>query len=71
MRSVERKKTGRPPKGDRTGVSLLLPTAFKAAAKEHAAQRGMTFTDLVGELLAKEIGLPYQTQEGLPLNKAS
>ena len=29
----------------------------------------MTATDLVGELLAAEVGMPYRPQEGLPLHK--
>lgn len=41
------------------------------ALKERAAHQGMTVTDLVGELVATEVGLPYQAQEGLPLDKAS
>jgi hypothetical protein len=68
---MERKKTGRPSKGDRRLASFKLPTPLLAAMREHAAKRGMTATDLVGELLAAEIGMPYHTQEGLPLNKAS
>lgn len=68
---MERKKTGRPSKGDRRHVSFKLPTPLLAAMREHAARRGMTATDLVGELLAAEVGLSYQFQEGLPLNKAS
>jgi len=68
---MERKKTGRPSKGDRRHVSFKLPTALLVAMRDHAAQRGMTATDLVGELLAAEIGIPYQFQEGLPLDRAS
>lgn len=68
---MERKKGGRPSKGDRRLVSYKLPTALLAAVREHAALRGMTVTDLIGELLAAEVGIPYQTQEGLPLGKAS
>lgn len=68
---MERKKTGRPSKGDRRHVSFRLPTPLIAAMRTHAAQKGMTVTDLVGELVAAEVGMKYQTQEGLPLNKAS
>jgi hypothetical protein len=68
---MERKKTGRPSKGDRRHVSFKLPTPLLDAMRTHAARRGMTATDLVGELLAAEVGMKYQTQEGLPLNKAS
>ncbi|MGE0170938.1 hypothetical protein [Nocardioides sp.] len=68
---MERKKTGRPSKGDRRHISFRLPTPLLAAMRERAAERGMTATDLVGELLAAEVGIPYQFQEGLPLGKAS
>jgi len=68
---MERRKTGRPSKGDRRLASYKLPTPLLEAVREHAARRGMTVTDLVGELLAAEVGMPYLTQEGLPLNKAS
>jgi hypothetical protein len=68
---MERKKTGRPSKGKRTHAGILLPTALKEAAKRRAAERGVTFTDLVGLLLEKETGVPYETQEGLPLDHAS
>jgi hypothetical protein len=68
---MERKKTGRPSKGDRAHVSFKLPTPLLEKLKQRAAERGMTATDLVGEALASELGVPYQTQEGLPLNQAS
>lgn len=69
--AMERKKTGRPSKGDRAFVNFKLPRPLIAAMKEQAAERGMTITDLVGETLAAEVGVPYQLQEGLPLNQAS
>lgn len=62
---VERRKPGRPSKGDRGHISALLPRPLLAAAHEHAALTGMTLTDLIGELLAAEVGVPYQTQEAL------
>jgi hypothetical protein len=68
---MERKKTGRPSKGPRAHTGILLPHPLKDAAKRRAAELGMTFTDLVGVLLEKETGVPYQMQEGLPLTKAS
>lgn len=68
---MERRKTGRPSKGDRKMASFKLPTQLLVAMRTRAAERGMTATDLVGELIANEVGVPYQTQEGLPLNKAS
>lgn len=63
---MERKKPGRPSKGDRRAVVARLPRALADAAREHAARRGMTVNDLVGELLAAEVGTTYQTQEALP-----
>ncbi len=63
---MERRKTGRPHKGDRRMVAARLPRPLADAAYEHAVQRGMTFNDLVGELLAAEVGTIYQTQEVLP-----
>ncbi len=63
---MKRKKAGRPHKGDRRMVAARLPRPLVDAAYEHAAQRGMTFNDLVGELLAAEVGTTYQTQEALP-----
>jgi hypothetical protein len=68
---MERRKPGRPSKGDRRLVNFKLPVALVEAMKVHAAQHGMTATDLVGELIAAKVGMPYQVQEGLPLNKAS
>ncbi len=68
---MERKKTGRPSKGDRTRIETRVPTPLYHAAKSRAETRGMTLNDLLGELLAAEVGLPYQSQEGLPLTKAS
>lgn len=68
---MERKRTGRPPKGNRRLVAYRLPNPLLDAVREHAARRGMTATDLVGELLAAGVGMPYEVQEGLPLNKAS
>ncbi len=47
-------------------VAARLPRPLADAAREHAAERGMTFNDLVGELLAAEVGTTYQTQEALP-----
>lgn len=66
---MERRKPGRPSKGDRRLVSYKLPTPLLEAVREHVARRGMTVTDLVGELLAAEVGVSYQTQDALPLDK--
>jgi predicted HicB family RNase H-like nuclease len=68
---MERKKTGRPPKGERTLVNFRVPPTLHQAAKERAQEQGMTMNDFLGELLSAELGVPYQSQEGLPLTKAS
>jgi|GEM_PF-3013482 len=68
---MERKKIGRPSKGDRRGVYFKLPVPLLDALREHAARNGMTATDVVGEAIAAELSMPYQIQEGLPLDKAS
>lgn len=68
---MERRKPGRKPKGDRRLVNYRMPTHLITAIREEAARRGMTATDFVGELVAAEVGVPYQLQEGLQLDKAS
>lgn len=68
---MERRKIGRPSKGERRGVYFKLPVPLLDALREHVARSGMTATDVVGEAIAAELGVPYQVQEGLPLNKAS
>jgi hypothetical protein len=68
---MERKKAGRPPRGVRKMAAYKLPVALLEAMSRHAAEHGMTVTDLVGEALADRVGVPYMPQEGLPLNKAS
>jgi hypothetical protein len=64
---MERKKCGRPSKGDRRPVFARLPRALADAAQEHAARQGMSINDLVGVLLSREVGVPYSDQEALPL----
>lgn len=66
------KQTGRPSKGSRKPKLVRLPDALAAAAETYAQQRGMTFNDLAGELLAqhlRENGLEvhYSTQEAMQL----
>jgi predicted HicB family RNase H-like nuclease len=68
---MERKKTGRPSKGDRTLVNFRVPRELHQAAKQRAEERGMTLNDFLGELLADKVGVPYQQQGGLALDKAS
>jgi hypothetical protein len=70
---MERKKIGRPPKpgGPRKRLTFELPISLIAALDAYAEQHGMHKVDFIGEVLADRLGVPYTTQEGLPLNKAS
>lgn len=68
---MERRKRGRPSKGPRKELRPRLPTALYDAVCREAAASGMTLNDYVGEILAERTGVPYMTQEGLPLTKAS
>ena len=62
---MERKKTGRPSKGPRAAVCWRFPRyPLLAAAKEQAAQRGMTLTDFAAMCLARETGVDCDSQEG-------
>jgi hypothetical protein len=65
---MERKKTGRPSKGERHFVRAKLPVRLVRALQDRATRRGMTLTDLIGELASKETGIPYSDQEALPLS---
>lgn len=68
---VERKKPGRRSKGDRTQVNTRQPRVLADAAEAEAARRGLTLTDYIGQLLAGDLGIPYEVQEGLPLAKSA
>lgn len=68
---MERRKPGRPAKGEREEVRARVPVQLRRALQAEAARRGMTFNDFVGEALAELVGVPYAPQEGLPLTKAS
>jgi hypothetical protein len=70
-RAMERRKPGPVPKGNRILVNYRLPAHLVDAVREQAKQRGMTATDLVGEAVAANVGVPYMDQEGLPLADAS
>ena len=63
---VEKRKPGRRSKGQRSPLHCQMPDPLLIAARKRAAARGMTLTDLVGQLLAAETGVPYQTQATLP-----
>ncbi len=47
-------------------VRTRVPVEVHEAFYNAAARRGMTVTDLLGELMAREAGVPYSTQEALP-----
>lgn len=67
-RQGERRKTGRPSKGDRDEIRVRLPVALANGVRALAAKRGMTINDLIGELMAEQTGVPYQQQEALSLS---
>ena len=65
---MQRRGPGRPNKGDRVLVRGFLPRPLADALKNEAARRGMTLTDLLGVIAAEATGVPYTTQEGLPIS---
>lgn len=67
-RGGERRKIGRPSKGDRELVRVRVPVPLANAVRDLAARRGMTINDMLGELLAEQTGVPYNAQEGLSLS---
>jgi hypothetical protein len=68
MCPMERKKTGRPHKGDRGLVRARLPLPLIDAIQAEAARRGMTVNDFIGELAAGATGVPYDQQERLKIS---
>lgn len=68
-----RRGPGRPPKGPRTRINLLLPDAFADLVRAEAAHRGMTLIDFINEALAHELDVelpehhPKRLQRELPL----
>lgn len=65
--SMEQRKPGRPSKGPRSPLHCKVPDPLLKAARARAAAKGMSLTDLVGELLARETGMTYEAQEVLEL----
>lgn len=59
---MERRKPGRPLKGDRTQVKVRLPVSLAKAFQAEAQRRGMTVTDLVGQFAEQLTGVPYAAQ---------
>jgi uncharacterized protein (DUF1684 family) len=68
LSSMERKKTGRPHKGDRGVVRARLPLPLLDAVYAEAARRGMTVNDFIGHLAAGATGIPYDHQERLQIS---
>lgn len=62
---VERRKIGRPSKGERELIRARVPVALRRAVDAEAERRGMTLNDFIGELLAEHTGVPYSPQEAL------
>lgn len=59
--------------GDRRQVNTEQPRVLADAAAAEAARRGMTLTDYIGTLLAKDLGMvyaptQYDPQEALSLS---
>lgn len=68
---MERRKPGRPSKGDRRQLNTLQPRAIAEATTRAAAAQGLTVTDYVGQLLARELGMDYSAQLGLDYRGAA
>lgn len=68
---MEYKKPGRRSKGDRIQVNTRQPRGLAEAAEAEAARRGMTLTDYIGQLLAGDLGISYEVQEGRSLAKSA
>ena len=56
------KKRGRPPLGPRLEVRAELPVALVEAVRSQAEQQGKTFTRWLGEVLSREVRVPYSYQ---------
>ena len=76
----ERRKPGRPAKGDRVFTAVRLPREYRMAAEAIARRDGVDVTDVVTRMVGESLGLPIpdyclpkttSQQEELPLNKAS
>jgi hypothetical protein len=65
---MESKRPGRKSKGTRKKIAARVPLPLADALAAEAARRGMTITDLLGFLAAREVGMTYQPQEALPIS---
>ncbi len=63
--NVEQRKPGRRSKGPRVQMKHRVPPELHDAVIAEAERRGMTLNDLVGEMLADLVGVPYMQQEAL------
>ena len=65
---MEQRKPGRPSKGDREEVKMRVPRPMADALRAEAARRGTTVNDLLAELASRELGIPFTSQEPLPIS---
>lgn len=62
---MEKKRIGRPSKGQRKRLQVRLPLELADALEYQAAKAGMTVNDYVGHMAAQMTGVPYQQQGAL------
>lgn len=65
---MERRKTGRPSKGDREEVKMRVPRPLADALRAEASRRGVTINNLLAEIASREVGVPYTNEESLPIS---
>jgi predicted HicB family RNase H-like nuclease len=65
---MERKKTGRPSKGERRKTTLRLPVDLFAAAEQYVQQHGGSLNDFMVQVLADKLAQPQSQQEALPIS---
>jgi hypothetical protein len=64
---LERRRPGRPSKGDRTELRGRVATHLQIAATRRATELGLHLNDYMAMLVSKDTGVPLDTDEGLPL----
>lgn len=71
---------GRKSKGDRQALLSRVPDPIAEAVRERAEERGMTVSDYIASLLAREVGMTelapeapatVHHQEELPINEVA
>lgn len=70
MPRMERKKTGRPSKGDRHKFGVRVPLDLADAVAKRASELGMSINDYIGNLVSQDTGVPYSQQEAIPTSAA-